>query len=117
MDFVTAEEWQVLSFFEVEPDLLDTDEPWCTNDAVYEIERGNHRLSFALSPGHGYVRVILTFQGNRLYEFNAVAVQDVRYKDEQGDETLEVIISDRERITLRVKPSIEILHSLDDDVT
>ena len=113
---VTAEEWQVLSFFEVQPELSDPDEPWCYNDAVYVIERDGHRLSFALAPAYRDVRIILTYKNTRLYEFNSMSVQDVRYKDERGDETLEVIVSDRERVLLRVKPHIEILHKLDDDV-
>ena len=116
MDFVTAEEWQVLSFFEVEPQLLDPGDPWPYNDAAYVIERGDHRLSFALAPAYRDVRIVLTFQGGRLYEFNSMAVQDVLYSDEQGEEALTVVISDRERIVLRVKPTIELLHSLDADV-
>ena len=116
MDAVTAEEWQVLSFFEVEPQLRDPDEPWCYNDAVYIVERGDHRLNFALAPAYRDVRIILTHKNTRLYEFNSMSVQDVRYSDERGDETLEIIISDRERILLRVKPYIEILHNIDDDV-
>ena len=38
MSVVSAEEWQLLSFFEAEPTLRDSDVPWCYNDALYTVE-------------------------------------------------------------------------------
>jgi hypothetical protein len=110
---VTAEEWQLLSFFEVEPSLRDSDVPWCYNDAVYEVHQGDLALSFAIAPGYRDVRIILQHEGERLYELNAMDVKDVRYTNDGGQEQLEVALNDRESILLRIKPRVELTHKFD----
>ena len=107
---ISAEEWEVLSFFEVQPKLADKDIAWPYNDFLYEIERGDLSLSCAIAPAYRDVRLILKRGGEKLYELNATGVDDVKYENQSGRETLEIVLSPRERIRLKVKPGIDIDH-------
>jgi len=106
MHGVTAKEWELLSFFEVEPDLLFPGESWDCNDAAYRVVREDLSLSVAIAPFHRDVRIILEHGHRCVYELNAVGVVDVRYRQGQGAETLEVELTERDVIVLRVKPHI-----------
>lgn len=113
MSHVTAEEWQFLSFFAVEPTLADADVPWCYNEAVYKVSRGGLALSFAIDPAYCDLRIILQHDTHSLYEFDATAIHDVRYAKDDGHEQLEVVVSDRESILLRITPRIVLTHTYD----
>jgi len=107
---ITAEEWQLLSFFEAEPKLLDPAEPWCFNDAAYKTADGTVELSFAVAPSYSDVRIILSQNGRTLYELNAMGVHDVVYTNESGAEQLVVQINAGDWLVLSVKPRIFIRH-------
>jgi hypothetical protein len=112
MPMVSVKEWELLSFFEVEPELLEPGEAWDANDAAYTVVRGELELSFAIAPWHRDVRIVLSHRRERVYELNTMSVVDVVYRQEQGVETLTVILTARDTITLRVKPRIELEHDL-----
>src|SRR5262245_15193068 len=105
MPSISIEEWQLLSFFAVEPELLDADLPWCYNDALYQVRRGDLTLSVAIAPAYGDVRLILKYMGDTLYELNARSVRDVRYCRVHLAETLEIEVSEVEILVLRMKPT------------
>jgi hypothetical protein len=110
---ISALEWEVLSFFEVEPQRLDPEVPWPYNGFLYEIERDGLVFSCSVAPSYKDVRMTLSRGNDRLYELNATNVVDVRYRREYGHETLEVVLSERESVTLRVKPMIVIAQIFD----
>ncbi|HEX3601106.1 MAG TPA: hypothetical protein VHU84_13235 [Lacipirellulaceae bacterium] len=112
MTVISAEEWQVLSFFEVGPKLRDSEVPWCFNDAVYEVRQNDLALSVAIAPSYFDVRIILKHRDSIIYELNAMSVEDVCYGKEDGRETLQIKITERESLTIRIKPHIEIQHVL-----
>ena len=111
---ISAEEWELLSFFEVEPILQDQDAPWVYNDACYAIQRSDHSLSVSISPSYRDVRLILKHGDSRLYELNSMGIHDVRYIKESSDEFLVFELNSNESLRLRVKPTIELTHSIDD---
>ena len=108
----SVKEWELLSLFEVEPELKEPGERWDTNDALYTVTQGELQLSFAIAPYHRDVRIVLSHRGRRVYELNTMSVWDVRYRQEQGAEVLEIILTERDTITLRVKPRIELEQDL-----
>lgn len=110
MSEISASELDLLTFFEVEPTFLDPKEPWPYTDAAYSVKRGNYALSFAVMPAYKDVRIILKIDDVIVYEINALGVKDVRYHEDKGRETLEVVISDTDLLFLRLKPSISLLH-------
>ena len=109
---VSVKEWELLSLFEAEPELREPGDPWDTNDALYTVTQDDLRLSFAIAPCHRDVRIILSHRGRRIYELNTMDVWDVRYRQEDGIETLEIVLTERDTLTLRVKPRIELEQDL-----
>ena len=98
---ITAEEFELLSFFEVEPKLA-SDDPWPYADALYEVSQGALTLSVSIHPAYRDVRVVLKHDGKIVYEMNAMGVADVRYgKDDQAVEELEIALTDQDSVTLR----------------
>ncbi len=112
MSYITAEEWELSSLFGVEPKRLDPGVPWPYNDFVYEVQQSEMSLSVAVAPACKDVRIILKSGSVSLYELNAVKVSDMKYHNDNGRETLEVIITPRDRLWLRVHPSIYISHAV-----
>lgn len=110
MTSVTVEEVELLSFFGVVPKLRDPGEPWIYNDALYEASVEGSSVSFALAPSYKDVRLIVTSNDTAIYEFNGVGVHDVRYHSDGGRETLEVQINERDRLWLKIRPSIRVQH-------
>ncbi len=107
---ISAEELDLLTFFECEPKKLDADVPWIYNDLLYECKQEDLSLSFAVAPSYKDVRLILKHREAVLYELNAVGVDDVKYHNDSGRETLEIVINDQDRFWLHLRPSLYISH-------
>lgn len=112
---MSVDELDLLNFFSTAPEQLDPDVPWTYNDSVYAIVDGHVQISFAIAPFVKDVRIILTSDGVPLYELNAVGIEDVKYHNDKGRESLEIMLTARDSVWLRVKPHISIAHSLSDD--
>jgi hypothetical protein len=111
---ITATDLDLLTFFEVEPKPRDPDVPWPYNDLLYEATRGEFHISCAVAPAYKDVRLILSINGSKLYELNAVGVNDVRSEKDASGELLEIIISSRDSLTLRLRPEVSIDHHVAD---
>jgi hypothetical protein len=106
---ISAEEWELVSFFGDLPTYRPEDEPWPYTEIVFEIQRGDHALSCAIFPAYKDVRLILSSGEARLYELNAVGVNDIAYLKEGTIEQLEIQLDDH-IIVLQVDPTITIEH-------
>src|SRR5262245_38926348 len=105
---ITAQEWELLGCFGVEPELLDAGVPWCYNAATYTVEVDGLSLSFVVEPASYEVRVLVRRGSQRLYELNARSVKDIRVIDEPGRDLLEICLTDRESVLIQVRPVLEI---------
>ena len=56
------EEWELLSVFEVEPQILDPGVPWAYNNLTFESTRGSNRILCVIEPG--YERLEFTWWNN-----------------------------------------------------
>jgi hypothetical protein len=74
------------------------------------IERDDLVLSCAIGPAYKDVQLVLKRTGTSLYELNTLNVEDIRYRRDTGGDVLEIVLSDRDSINLRVKPTIAITH-------
>lgn len=106
----------LLNLFGVVPVQRDDNVPWVYNDSAYEVTTGRTRVSFAVAPADRDVRIRLWVNGMVLYELNAMGVQDVRLHNDKEREWLEVIMSPRQSIRLRIVPQIAITESVDEPV-
>src|SRR5262249_40477428 len=93
---ITAQEWELLECFGVEPQLLDPGTPWCCNDATYVVEVDGLTVSLAVQPSYQDVRIIVRRDNQRVYELNAIGVADVRVPNEFGRDIVEVQLSERD---------------------
>lgn len=109
MRYISAEDWELLSFFEVEPQRSDPSIPWVYDDSVYLVEDGELALSFAIHPAYKDIQIILKYQGHNLYEFAAIGVKDIRVLKKKDGEMLEIILSEQQKLWIRLHPSIKIV--------
>jgi hypothetical protein len=113
MSNISAEEWQFLSFFEVEPELQEVGIPWSFNDSLYKVQQGDFVLSFAIAPAFADVRLILTYRDMKMYELNVRGAKDIRYRNEGKFETLEIEITDSESLIIHLMPHLELTHGVE----
>jgi hypothetical protein len=108
MTGITAEELELLSFFEVEPSRADEHIPWPYNDFSYRVRIGPYLVVFGIAPSYPDVSVTISFNGAEIYNFCGLSVRDVRYHKNSDHETLEIVVSEKDSIWLRLRPSIMI---------
>jgi hypothetical protein len=106
MNSVSVEELELLSFFEVEPTLADKDAPWPYNDFSYEVMIGEYKVLFGIAPSYPDLSLSISHGGADIYSFTALSVKDVRYHKDADLETLEIVVSDRDSIWLRLRPNL-----------
>jgi hypothetical protein len=106
MNYISAEEHELLSFFEVEPERASPDIPWPYNDFSYRVSLGAYDITFGIYPAYKDLSLTIRHNGMELYSFVALSVKDVRYLQDPRIETLEILISDRESIWLRLRPTV-----------
>jgi hypothetical protein len=111
MSDVSVEELELLSFFGVEPSRLDQAVGWPYNELTYQVNAGGHHVYFRLAPAYKDVSVSITQGGADMYCFRSPSVKDVRYHNDQGVETLELVISEQDSIWLRLRPTLLITQS------
>jgi len=112
MRSVSVDELELLTFFEVEPTKVDSDIPWIYNELAYEYSQDDYLLVFVIAPSYKDVRLIMKHSGLNLYELNALGVEDVKYHNDRGRETLEVVVNDQDRLWIRLKPELSIKHEV-----
>ena len=106
MSYITAGELELLSFFEVEPQKADPDVAWPYNDFTYHLVLGSYEIIFGIYPAYKDLSFSIRHEGTEFYKLVALAVEDVRYHRDADTETLEIAISDRESIWLRLRPTL-----------
>ena len=102
--YISALEWQLLSFFEVEPTKLDPDVSWPYNSFTYDTCRDNRRIVFSVAPANKDFTLSVDFNGLQEIGFTALSVFDIRYCEEHSAEWLELWITQTQVIELRLKP-------------
>ena len=113
MDVISAEEWQLTSFFEVAPKYPDPDSPWPYTEVLYEVERDDISVSCAIAPAYRDIRLIVSGRDFFKYELNATQIKDVAYTKDSTGESLRIVLSDSEWIEVRMKPIVTVSHSVD----
>lgn len=106
MSYVSVEELELLSFFEVEPLRADRDIPWPYNDFSYQLDVGQYTVSFSIAPAYKDLSLSVSHNGAAIYAFKALSVKDVRYHKDADLETLEIVVSDRDTIWFRLRPNL-----------
>jgi len=106
MGCVSVEEVELLSFFAVEPQKADCNVPWPYNDYTYRVSLSDYRVEFGIHPAYKDVSLSVTRDGAELYRISALSVHDVCYHNHPNHEVLEIVVSERDRIWLRIRPTV-----------
>ena len=115
MNILSAEELDLLSFFEVEPERIDSDIPWPYNHFTYRVQIGQYSVVFGVAPSFKDLSLEISYAGEQLYNLTAVSFNDLRYHKTIDSESLEINLTDRDSIFLRLRPNVTILQSLVDE--
>jgi hypothetical protein len=108
---ISAKEWQLLSFFEVEPTRLDADMPWPYNEFTYRRCLGNIVVSFAVTPSSKDFTLTVERDAEKHLELTVLQAYDIRYREEGEVEWLEILVTENHRLEMRIKPSFSIVGS------
>lgn len=112
MTMITVEELELLTFFEVEPELCDPATPWPYNDFIYQLQLGQYHIYFDISPAYKDVSLRIKHADVEIYSLNALSVKDVRYRKNACSESLDIQISDSEHIVFKLRPHVSIAQNL-----
>ena len=112
MSRITVQEWELLACFAVEPTLLDPDEHWFDNDAVYLVDVDGLTVSFAIQPFHKDIRLIVRRSEQVLFEIDAMNVVDVWVREETGVDLLEIKLFPSMFVLLQIRPTFQIRQGL-----
>ncbi len=106
MNLLSIEEWELLGYFESDPDRQGLDDLWNFDSSAYSVERNEIKLILAICPHHKDVRITLKSRGCVVYDHDRMSVEDIRLVKE----TLTIIINEKEKIDILIKPEIKIIH-------
>ena len=106
-DYITAEEWQLLAFFEAEPKRLDPYLQWPYNTFEYRTRIDDLDITFSVEPAHKDFTLTVMRTGVKHLEYTALSVEDIRYHDDAG-EWLEILLPQLRR-ELRLRPTFSLL--------
>jgi hypothetical protein len=106
LGYITVEELELLSFFEVEPSRGDPNVPWPYNEFVYRTLSGEYSIVFSLWPAHRDFNLSVAHNGTDLYTAKGRDIDDIKYHKDGEVETLEFVVSDRDRVWFRLRPTL-----------
>lgn len=109
MGYLTVEEFELLSFFEVLPHQADPEIAWPYNNFSYHVEVGPYTIDFGIAPVYRDLSFTVICHGSELFKFSALSVKDVRYHRYPDREVLEITVSDRETIWFQLRPTVSII--------
>lgn len=113
MEALKIEEWELLSFFEVEPQRYDTHEEWFVDQSVYVVKRGQITLRFAITPYCRDIYLSLKSDDGFTYDFESSGARAVEVLSENAVETLLIHLGTGAYLSLRLKPSIVLIQRPD----
>jgi hypothetical protein len=101
-------------FFGVVPDKMDADVPWPYGGLTFNFAGANSHGSFFLMPSHKHVELSIHSSGELIYQLAAPRISDLRVLPGSAHDTLEISIADKDRIFIRLSPSVLITQQAGD---
>ena len=110
--FISAEEWQLLSFFESEPARREPNESAACTDLTFRRAVGELQVTFTVHPLHKDFALTVERGATTLLDVRALSVFDIRYETDNGAEILEILLTPDQRLKLQLKPDFSLTGSL-----
>ncbi len=105
---ISVQEYELLEFFGVEPQLVDHDIPWTYNDATYHLEMPDVATTFTVSPSYGDVTLVIRRGAEEIVHFSARQVDDIRLVADANYEALQIDLGKNGQVTVRIRPTFEL---------
>jgi len=105
------EDFELISFFESEPKVLDTDIPWFYNTLTFSLTKGNENLIVHISPAYGDLEIYLHQKGELKLNWRFYQVIELIIDRNKSSECLR-IISEAENMAeslLFINPSFKLI--------
>ena len=82
------EPFELVSFFEVEPEVTDRDVPWFYNRHTYRSRLGRDLVTCAMEPGEGQIVLVWDRDDQPVLALRLEEVSELRIESERGVETM-----------------------------
>lgn len=104
------EDWQLLSFFECEPDVLDDGVPWSYNTLTFRTRRGADDVQVKIEPGYETFHLVWSREGNEFLDLHLRWICGIEIDTGDGNEILRAIFRDDHVLpfVLRLKPTVHV---------
>ncbi len=102
------EEWQLLSLFEAEPEVVDRDVPWAYNTLIFDATRGIDRVHCRIMPSYEILRLTWWQSNEMRLSLDLNWVSGLQVVTENGHECLIASFRDTHLLNLEfcLKPNV-----------
>jgi hypothetical protein len=110
------ENFELESFFECEPEVLDKNVPWAYNRLKFLVEASNGVLLVEMEPGYETMYVVWRQGENTVLELKLIGVMSLQITDEKRYDTLIAKFrnNDTEDLVLKIRPYIKLTWGYND---
>lgn len=109
---LTISEHDLMIFFAQQGKRVD-DTPWPYTSATYQLKNSNYVLSFEIWPAMLEVNIVITYQSKTWFEFRGRLINDIRFLQDNRNETLLIEVHDCHQIFLSVSSDIVVRQEYD----
>ena len=80
--------YELLGFFESEPEFTDRDVPWFYNRITYRTSRGESKIYCSIEPGYGILILVWEKDGELVTSLNLEGITSLKVQTEKGVEKI-----------------------------
>ena len=105
------EEYEFVGFFECEPQMTDSDVPWCYNTAAYITVRDRFRVECTISPGYGDLDLLVFLAEQQVVGLSVTHIQKIEFEAINGSEKMVVEFCEGtilHPLILQLKPTVNV---------
>ncbi|GGE44885.1 hypothetical protein GCM10007421_18820 [Halopseudomonas oceani] len=105
------EEYEFVGFFECEPQMTDSDVPWCYNTAAYTTVRNGLRVECTISPGYGDMDLLVLNGEEQLVRLSVNHIQKIEFEATAESEKMIVEFNEGtilHPLILQLKPTVNV---------
>jgi hypothetical protein len=93
-------------FFGTAPSKSDIDVPWPYNGLTFNFSGGPYQVIFYIMPSYRHVELSIRCANELTYQLTASTVSDLRVLGGPTHGTLEIVISSKDSVFIRLLPSV-----------
>jgi hypothetical protein len=109
------EDWQLLSFFECEPEVLSDGVPWAYNTLTFHTQRDSDDIQCRIEPGYETFHLVWTRNNCEFLNLKFHWIRSIQIETGDGTEVLRAEFRDDHVLpfVLRLKPTVHVLWGTD----